>query len=100
MTAVLLAEVASLSESQIPWSGVGTGALLSFAVWLLMTGRLVPRRTHEDALEEVRFLRQTIETMQSVKVELAQQNTKLLGDKDLGVQMLQSARAESEQASP
>ena len=32
--------------------GAGLGALLSLVVLLILTGRLIPRRTHEDALAD------------------------------------------------
>lgn len=87
-----------LPNLPIPWPSLGAGALVTLAVWLVYTGRLIPRRIHQDTLDEVKFLRETISTMQVVKVELAQQNTKLLTEKDLGVHLLQSARAETDGA--
>lgn len=33
-------------------NGIGLGALLTLVVLLILTGRLVPRRTHEDALSD------------------------------------------------
>ena len=94
----LAEEVADLvsDSASIPWGILTPSGLLLYAVWALLTGRIIPRRTHEDTLEEIKHLRRTVETMQEVKVQLAQQNTKLLGDRDLSVQMLQSARAEGE----
>lgn len=86
----------STAFDSVPWGILTPSGLLMFAVWLLLTGRIVPRRTLDDTLEELRFLRRSMETMQTVKVELAQQNSKLLGDKDLSVQILKSARAEEE----
>jgi hypothetical protein len=32
--------------------GAGLGALLSLVVLLILTGRLIPRRTHEDAIAD------------------------------------------------
>lgn len=78
----------------LPLGTLTPGVLLGLAVWLLLTGRIVPRKTLEDHLEEITFLRAAIENLQAVKLELAKQNTKLLGDKDLSVQILQSRRTD------
>jgi hypothetical protein len=87
------ADATSIMES-LPIGTLTPGVLLGLAVWLLLTGRIVPRKTLEDHLEEITFLRSAIENLQAVKLELAKQNTKLLGDKDLSVQILQSRRTD------
>lgn len=35
----------------VPWSGLGWGGLIFAAVLFIIRGDLVPRSTHEDALE-------------------------------------------------
>lgn len=50
--------------------GVGLGALLTLVVLLILTGRLIPRRTHEDALRERDTWRQAfLESEAARKVE-------------------------------
>lgn len=33
---------------------VSLGTIVAATIWMILTGRLVPRRTHEDALEAAR----------------------------------------------
>ncbi|CAL9665912.1 hypothetical protein SUDANB1_07210 [Streptomyces sp. enrichment culture] len=51
-------------------SDAGLGALLTLVILLILTGRLVPRRTHEDALTDRDNWRQAyLESEKARKVE-------------------------------
>jgi len=43
-----------LSASVAPWIQGGAVGILAAAVWMLFTGRLVPRRVHEQAVTRER----------------------------------------------
>ncbi|WP_342800962.1 hypothetical protein [Nocardia sp. No.11] len=85
--------------SALPWDQVGTVGLALIVMGLVVTGRLVPRATVErllaDAAARTAFLERHIDAQQSVKSELASQNTELLGTARLATTLLRAVAPNS-----
>lgn len=70
----------------IPVLNIGAGGLVTLFVVLFFTGRIVPWRIYL-AMKEDR------DTWRAAAEELRQQNTELITDKDLSVELLRALRA-------
>lgn len=62
----------------LPISAVGPGALLTLVVILILTGRLIPRRTFQDMRDDRDHWRTAAALSEETKRELASQNAELL----------------------
>lgn len=62
----------------IPWDTIGPSGLLAILILLILTGRLVPRRTMEDALHDRDEWRTAHRISEAARVELAEQVGELL----------------------
>lgn len=69
----MLSEVFGLTANS-----VGLGALLTLVVLLILTGRLVPRRTHEDALADRDRWREAFLNSEAAREEEHKQTGELL----------------------
>lgn len=70
----------------IPVVNIGAGGLVTLFVILFFTGRIVPWRIYQ-AMKEDR------DTWRAAAQELLEQNTELVTDKDLSVELLRALRA-------
>lgn len=59
-------------------TSIGGGGLLALAIWLVLTGRLVPKSTHEETRLDRDEWRKTAETTQKRLDVISQQMDKLL----------------------
>lgn len=62
----------------IPWDTIGPAGLLAILILLILTGRLVPRRTMEDALHDRDEWRTAHRISEAARVELGEQVGELL----------------------
>ncbi|WLP90266.1 hypothetical protein [Gordonia sp. NB41Y] len=66
----------------LPWGDISTGALLAVAVVLLLTGRLIPRTTHDreiaDKDAQITYLQAALDVNREKSSELLRQNGLLL----------------------
>jgi hypothetical protein len=67
-----------LNLASIPWAQGGAAALLALAVWLILTGRIVPRQTLQDVQAQRDKYEQAWQTSQATIGELSQQVTALV----------------------
>lgn len=67
-------------------NGVGVVTVLMIVSWLVWTGRLVPKRYYDDAVKRG-------DNLDRANKELLAQNTELITDKDLSVELLRALRA-------
>lgn len=86
------------------FTGGMTVSLVSMAVWLIYTGRLISRTAHEDRIADltkhVEYLRKTLEVRDEEVRIRSEQVQKLLTNSDLTVQLLQSLQREARGALP
>ena len=68
--------------------GAGLGALLTLVVLLILTGRLVPRRTHEDVIADRDNWRQAFLQSEAARKEEHDQTEELLELAKLGGHIL------------
>ena len=77
----------------IPWVGdLGPTALVALAVWLILTGRLVPRKTLEKAEREAEHWRHASESEAQARRLEAQQNGQMIEALALHTRLLESIR--------
>ena len=90
-----------------PWETLGLSGMAVLAVYLVLTGRIVPRSALEDALRREREWRDEAESWRGAHgtsekargqllTELGRTTTaleRLAGQKDLGVSLLRSIRS-------
>jgi hypothetical protein len=69
-------------------SDVGLGALLTLVILLILTGRLIPRRTHEDVLADRDNWRQAYLESEKARTAEHQQTGELLEMARLGGHIL------------
>lgn len=74
-------------------------ALLGLVVLLLLLGRLVPRRTVDDAVRQMEYWREAHSNSEKARTAQKEQADELLESSRLTVQLLQSIRAEAEKRS-
>ena len=67
-----------MNFAAIPWVQGGAAALLAFAVWLILTGRIVPRAVLKDSQAERDKWESAWRTSQDTVTELSQQVTALV----------------------
>ena len=67
-----------MSFASIPWVQGGAAALLAFTVWLILTGRIVPRSVLRDSQDERDKWEQAWKTSQDTVAELSRQVTALV----------------------
>lgn len=67
-------------------NGIGVVTVIVVVGWLIATGRLVPQRYYDDAVQRGENYRRAAET-------LIAQNTELITDKDLSLELLSAIRA-------
>ncbi|MER7164486.1 hypothetical protein ABT336_00185 [Micromonospora sp. NPDC000207] len=77
----------------------GPVGLLSLVIVLILLGRLLPRSAHEDRVgdlkERITFLQDTLATRDEELRVRGEQVSKLLGQGDMSVQVLQSLAREA-----
>ena len=80
-------------------SALGPSGVLLVAVLLILAGRIVPRRTHEDRIRDkdsqITYLQQTLGVRDEELQVRSEQLQKLLTQSDLTVQLLQSLAREA-----
>lgn len=73
----------------LPWGDISTGVLLAFAVVLILSGRIVPKSTHDreiaDKDNQIAWLRADLTTMRELATELGDQNGLLLDAAKSGI---------------
>ena len=67
-------------------NGVGVVSVIVLVGWMVFTGRLVPKRYYDEAVKRGDLNEHTAK-------ELLAQNTELITDKDLGLELLRALRA-------
>jgi hypothetical protein len=67
-------------------NGVGVVTVVLLVGWMIFTGRLVPKRYYDDAVTRG-------DNYEKTAKELLAQNTELITDKDLSVELLRALRA-------
>lgn len=67
-------------------NGVGVVTVIVLVGWMVFTGRLVPKRYYDEAVTRGNNL-------EAANHELLEQNTELITDKDLGLELLRALRA-------
>ena len=60
-----------MTVTTLPWETIGPGAVLTFVVVLILTGRLVPRRALEDTREDRDYERQARERSEAARAILS-----------------------------
>ncbi|WFE45293.1 hypothetical protein [Verrucosispora sp. WMMD1129] len=77
----------------------GPVGLLSLVVVLILLGRLIPRTVHEDRIrdktERIAYLEATLKTRDDELRVRSEQVSRLLGQGDMSVQVLQSLAREA-----
>lgn len=66
-------------------NGVGVVTICVIVGYMVITGRLVPRRFYEDAVKRG-------DNLEQANKELSAQNTELITDKDLSLELLRAIR--------
>lgn len=67
-------------------NGVGVVTVIMVVGWMVFTGRLVPKRYYDQAVARG-------DNYEKTARELLAQNTELITDKDLGLELLRALRA-------
>lgn len=67
-------------------NGVGVVSVVLLVGWMIFTGRLVPKRYYDEAVRRG-------DNLEAANRELSEQNTELITDKDLGLELLRALRA-------
>lgn len=89
----VLAQVEQLADLTIPWDTIGIAGMFAALWWMIATGRLVTRREHEAT-------KVALDKSLAIQADLTKQNSKLLGEKDLTLAILDSRRAALQEGSP
>ncbi|MFD6094701.1 hypothetical protein ACFVWN_01310 [Nocardiopsis flavescens] len=88
-------DVSALSDL-LPWSDLGLAGLVSVGVWMIMTGRLVPRGTVDELLrprdERLRDMQAAYERSEEANAVKDKQIGELLENSRISVQVLQALR--------
>lgn len=86
----------------VPWGAITAPGMLFVAVWLILTGRIVPRSTHQDARDDRdqwKAAHGRSEEARGLLLEELRRTTtaleRLAGSKDLSVALLRSVRRET-----
>lgn len=79
-------------------SDVGLGALLTLVILLILTGRLIPRRTHEDVLADRDNWRQAYLESEKARTVEHQQTGELLEMARLGGHILTALPSSGQQS--
>jgi hypothetical protein len=87
---------------EIPPALIGTGGpvgLIAFVVLLVLVGRLVPRKMHEERIgdkdQQIVYLQQTVQVRDEQAAVRDEQLQKLLTNSDLTVQLLRALSKEA-----
>ena len=67
-------------------NGVGVVTVIMLGGYMVFTGRLVPKRYYDEAVRRG-------DNLELANRELLEQNTELITDKDLGLELLRALRA-------
>lgn len=67
-------------------NGIGVVGVIVLVGWMVFTGRLVPKRYYDEAVKRG-------DNYEATSRELLAQNTELITDKDLGLELLRALRA-------
>ena len=80
----------------LPWENIGLVGFVLFVGWMVYTGRLIPKATHEREIktrdDANHFLTEQMALKQDTKAEVIRQNGELLGTAQLSSRLLQAAR--------
>ena len=86
----------------VPWETLGLSGMAVLAVYLVLTGRIVPRSTHQDARDDRdgwQAAHARSEKSRRLLLEELRRTTpaleRIAGTKDLGVALLRSVRREA-----